>query len=102
MSPLPICSKTLEKVIFNSFFEYLEDNKLLNSNQSGFRSGGSCEHQLLSITHKIYKLFDANPSLEVRGAFLEISKVCDQAWHDGLLYKLKLLGICGRYYSLIQ
>ena len=102
MSLLPICSKIFEKIIFNSLFEYLEDNKLLNCNQSGFRSGDSCVHQLLSITHEIYKSFDANPSLEVRGVFLDISKAFDRVWHDGLLYKLKLLGICGRYYNLIQ
>ena len=34
--------------------------------------------------------------------FLEISKAFDRVWHDGLLYKLKLLGICGKYYNLIQ
>ena len=102
VSLLPICSKIFEKIIFNSLFEYLEDNKLLNCNQSGFRSGDSCVHQLLSITHEIYKSFDANPSLEVRGVFLDISKAFDRVWHDGLLYKLKLLGICGRYYNLIQ
>ena len=102
MSLLPICSKIFEKIIFNSLFEYLEDNKLLNCNQSGFRSGDSCVHQLLSITHEIYKSFDANPSLEVRGVFLDISKAFDRVWHVGLLYKLKLLGICGSYYNLIQ
>ena len=59
-------------------------------------------YQLLSVTHEIYKPFDANPSLEVRGTFLDISRAFDQAWNDGLLYKLKLLGICGRYYNLIQ
>ena len=61
-----------------------------------------CVHQLPSVTHEIYKSFDANPSLEVRGVFLDISKAFDRVWHDGLLYKLKLLGICGRYYNLIQ
>ena len=102
VSLLPICSKIFEKIIFNSLFEYLEDNKLLNCNQSGFRSGDSCVHQLLSIIHEIYKSFDTNPSPEVRGVFLDISKAFDRVWHDGLLYKLKLLGICGRYYNLIQ
>ena len=101
-SLLPIWSKIFEKIIFNSLFKYLEDNKLLNCNQSGFRLGDSCVHQLLSITHETYKSFGANPSLEVRGVFLDISKTFNRIWHDGLLYKLKLLEICGRYYNLIQ
>ena len=102
MSLLPICSKISEKIIFNSLFEYLEDNKLLSWSQSGFRSGDSCVYQLLSVTHEICKPFDANPSLEVRGVFLDISRAFDRVWYDGLLYKLKLLGICGRHCNLIQ
>ena len=34
--------------------------------------------------------------------FLDISKAFDRVWNDSLLYKLKLLGRCGRYYNLIQ
>ena len=89
------------KVIFNSLFISLEDNKLLNFNQSGFRSRDSSVNHLLSTTHKIYKSFDINPSVEVRDVFLDISKAFDQVWHDGLLYKLKLLGADGRDYNLI-
>ena len=61
VSLLPVCGKIFEKIIFNSVFKYLEDNNLLNGNQSGFRSGDSCVHQLLSITYEIYKDFYANP-----------------------------------------
>ena len=50
VSLLPVCSKIFEKIIFNSLFKYLEDNNLLNGNQSGFRPGDSCVHQLLSVT----------------------------------------------------
>ena len=102
ISLLPISSKIFEKIMFNSLFKYLEDNKLLNCYQSGFRHGDSYVHQLFSITHKIYKSFDANLSLEVRGAFFEIFKTFDQVWHNGLLHTLKLSGICSRYYKLIQ
>ena len=52
-------------------------------------------HVCISFSREIYKSFDANPSLEVRGVFLDIYKAFDRVWHDGLFYKLKLLGICG-------
>ena len=98
----PICGKVFEKIIFNSLFVYLNNNNLLNSNQSGFRPGDSCVNQLISITHDIYKAFDANPSLEVRGVFLDLSKAFDKVWHYGLLYKLRRMGICGEYLGLID
>ena len=61
--------KKIEKIVFNSLFKHLDDKNLLNSNQSRFRPGDSCVHQLLAITNDIYKAFDTNPSLEVRGVF---------------------------------
>ena len=102
MSLLAISSKISEKFIFNYLFNYLEDNKLLNCNLMGFWCGDSCVHQLLSITHNIYKSFDANLSLEVRRVYLDISKAFNRVWNNGLLYKLKLLGICGSCFNLIQ
>ena len=50
---------------------------MLSVHQSGFRPGDSCVHELISIVHEIYNAFDANPSLEVRGVFLDISKAFD-------------------------
>ena len=102
VSLLPICSKIFKKVILNSLFKYLNDNNFLNNNQSGFRLGDSCIHQLLSITHEIYKAFYTNPSLDVREPFLDLSKAFDRVWHDGLMYKLNSLGICGNYYRPIH
>ena len=88
--------------MFNSLIEYLEKNNLLNPHHFKFRHGNSCVHQLLSITFDIYKSFDANPSLEVRGIFLDMSKVFDRVWHEGLLFKLKRLGLSGKFYGLIN
>ena len=48
-------------------------SKLLNINQSGFRSDGSCIYQLEAVTHNIYTALDANPSLEVCCNFFDLS-----------------------------
>ena len=76
--------------------------KPLNSCQSGFRPNDSYINQLISITHNIYRAFDANPSLEVRGVFLDLSKAFDKVWHEDLLYKLKNNGINGNALKLIK
>ena len=75
---------------------------MLSIHQSGFRPGDSCVHQLISIVHKIYNAFDANPSLEVRGVFLDISKAFDRVWHKGLLHKLKCMGINENFKKLVE
>ena len=71
VSLLLICSKIFEKLIFDCIYDFLYQNCLLNANQSGLGPGDSCIHQLMAITHNIFTAFDANPSLEVRGIFLD-------------------------------
>ena len=47
----------------------LDQNYLLNTNQSGIRPGDSCIHQLIANTHNVFTAFDANPSLEFMVVF---------------------------------
>ena len=78
------------------------EEKLLNPNQSGLQASGSCINQLLAITYETFEAFDCKPSLEVRSVFLDISKAFDKVWHEGLLYKLKSMGISGELYNLLE
>ena len=72
-------------------FEFFTENKVISHNQSGFKPGDSCIGQLLCITHDIYQSLD--DGLETRGIFLDISKVFDKVWNEGLPFKLKQNGI---------
>ena len=49
--------------------------------------------KLLSIIHDIYASFDQSPTLEVRANFVDISKVFDKVWHEGLIFKLEHIEI---------
>ena len=65
------------KSIFDANFEYMVENSLLSSTQSGFKPNESCNNQLISITHNIFSAFYAKSLLEVFGVFLHLSKVFD-------------------------
>ena len=86
--------------MFNEMFTFFIENKIISSNQSAFKQGGSCINQLLSITHEIFEYFDVG--LEVRSVFLDISKAFDKVWHDGIIYKLTQNGISRNLLNLLE
>ena len=47
-------------------------------------------------------VFDENPTVDVRGFFLDISKAFDKIWHDGIIFKLKSCGVEGELLSLLK
>ena len=93
ISLLPIFSKILEGLIFNSMFNYFRQSNLFTKCQSGFIPGDSCVAQLLTIIHEIYQSFDCSPTRDFKWAFLGISKAFGMVWHEDLLFKLQSYGI---------
>ena len=76
------------------------ENDLISPKQSGFRPGDSCTSQFLSTAYGILSALDNGH--EVRGVFLDISKVFDKVWHEGLLFKLQQYVISGELITLIK
>ena len=92
-------AQIFERLLFNELYKFSNENDL-SSSQSDFRPGDSCINQILSVTHEIYQSFDND--LEVRGVFLDISKVFDKVWHEGLILKLSRNGISGNLLYLLK
>ncbi|XP_053406441.1 uncharacterized protein LOC123527061 [Mercenaria mercenaria] len=93
ISLLSCVGKLMERCIHKHFFNFLTQNNILSSYQSGFIRGDSTINQLVYIYNDICKAMDDGK--EVRVVFCDISKAFDRVWHKGLLFKLSTIGVCG-------
>jgi hypothetical protein len=94
ISLLSCISKVFERIVFNGLYSHLKDNNILNEHNSGFKAGDSAINRLIAITDSIYKGLDQKK--DVLLVFLDISKAFDRVWHEGLIHKLKTVGVCGK------
>ena len=76
--------KYLKKLYLITFLISLRE---INYSDQVFRPNHYCQNELISIVHNIYTDFYSNPSLEVKGNFLEISKTFEAGWYKGLLFQ---------------
>lgn len=100
ISLLSAISKVMERLVFLVMYEYFMENDLLIAENSGFKKGDSTINQLVHIVHNIYKGLDNRN--DVCMVFLDISKAFDKVFHEGLLFKLRQLGIEGNLFNWIE
>ncbi len=85
--------KCLERLVHARIMEFLDVNNKLNRYQHGFRSGHSCQTQLLATTHEWARSLDKRASTHV--IYLDFSKAFDSVPHRRLLMKLDCMGVRG-------
>ena len=67
---------------------------------TGFIPGDSTVNHLLSTNHELCTSFDKGITTQV--VYLNISKAFDRVWHQGLLLKLKAVGIRGKPFEIFK
>lgn len=100
VSLLPIPSKVFEDFLVTSIKGHLEQHHLLSPKQFGFLEGKSASDLLLLLVSKWQQSLDA--SEETRVVALDIAGAFDTVWHNGLLARLRSLGIKGKLLGLLE
>ncbi|KAK3105990.1 hypothetical protein FSP39_010381 [Pinctada imbricata] len=88
-----VSSKLLEHIICRHILKHLEKNKILTTLNHGFRSGFSCETQLLTTMNELLINYDKEKQTDL--AILDFSKAFDTVPHQKLLHKLSQYSIRG-------
>jgi len=91
ISLLPICSKILEKCVYNSIINEIEPR--FHKLQHGFRPGLSVTTQLVQVYDDVSRIADNRGQIDA--IFLDFSKAFDSVSHSLLVHKLKTFGING-------
>ena len=79
---------------------FLNEHNKVNTSQHGFRSGHSCQTQLLETVHQWANTLNKRSSLHV--LFLDFSKAFDRVPHRRLLLKRDCIGVRGNLLKWIQ
>lgn len=100
ISILPSISKILERLMNNRLVRYLEQNKILSSNQFGFRCGNSTDDAVHKLTRFISEGLDKRK--KTIAVFLDLAKAFDTVSVRILVSKLQKIGIRGDQLALFK
>ena len=84
-------ARLFERMVLARLQLFLEKNKLLMTNQSGFRKCRSTKDNLKYLTQKAQQAFNNNEN--THAIFFDVASAFDKVWHHGLAYKLSKIKV---------
>uniref|UniRef100_A0A3B3CGC5 Reverse transcriptase domain-containing protein n=1 Tax=Oryzias melastigma TaxID=30732 RepID=A0A3B3CGC5_ORYME len=92
--------KIMERMVNVRLTWYLEKHKWIATCQSGFRTGRGTLDPVLCLENEISKA-RVNKEM-VAAVFMDIEKAYDMMWKDGLMIKMRRMGVNGRMFDWIR
>ena len=91
VSLLHAAGKIMDALQSEALCRYLTKNSLISAHQFGFLPERSTTTQLVYLVDQWLKAMDNRQG--VMAVFMDFMKAFDRVWHDGLIYKLAVLGV---------
>ena len=95
-----VCGKTLERIVSDCLYEYLDTHELLSTKQFGFRHGRTVDDQLLLVYNDVSCWLDSGKAVDI--VFFDFAKAFDTVSHGLLLAKLRHLGVSGSVFNWLS
>ena len=92
--------KLFTSILQKRLTTHLETNKKLNFEQFGFRPNSQTTDSLFILQQLIHKYLGSKQ--KIYACFIDYEKAFDTVWQQGLLLKLRKLGITGKYYNIVK
>ena len=89
-----VSCKLCEHIVHSHIMSFLDKHKILTTSQHGFRSGHSCETQLIQTIHDFTSSLDNKTQTDV--VIMDFSKAFDTVPHNRLLLKCSQYGVDGK------
>ena len=92
--------KLFNSVLKNRLSSYIDEHKLLNEEQIGFKSKCCTTDHMFILQCIIDKYRKDRKQLFM--CFVDFSKAFDRIWHVGLFYNLQKIGVSNRFYNILK